>query len=559
MTKAPPSSWPFNSLHRVPLLAATLAAAPLAALLLGVSKHEHQDEDSRGSSTRSRGSASLLQSSDQPPRILATSDASADRSASAAALHRINQRVQLQSQIDSYPTFTSHHNSLLKKYLSRPLYTKLAPLQTSMGTTLEDMIAPGLPLPLGANPPRSIGLLAGDAECYTLFAELLNPIVEEYHGVSLDSDEWEDPELPHESHLKKRKTFAHLERLDTVNTTQDDGVIKSGSEDEEVDDFEEEDADYNAAMDLTPNVSLLAYSKPKPVMLRRHSTIINNPLLVTSRQADPDNRHILSTRIRIARSLNGVRFPSKMSRLERRQVSSLIRDCCNSLQSTPYRNGVYVPILEMTTDQNHNLIQRHLLFDNPNSWTIACGLGRDWPDGRAIYANVSNLTTQTPDFMIWINEEDHLRIMCLRSGGDIQGVFTTVMNGVRELERELQSRGWEFARHTNLGYLTSCPTNVGTTMRASVHVRLEKLGRCVGFRELCKALRLEARGRYGETDQQYGEGIFDLSNAERLGKSEVHLINHMVKGVARLIELERALERGEEVNCLDIARELNNR
>jgi creatine kinase len=553
--KAPPSLL-FNSSHRVPLLAATLAAAPLAALLV-LSKHERQDEDSRRSSSCRGESASLPQTSDQPPRILATSDASADRSASAAAFHRINKSEHLLSQIDSYPTFTSHHNSLLKKYLSRPLYTKLAPLQTSMGTTLEDMITPGLPLPLGANPPRSIGLLAGDAECYTLFAELLNPIVEEYHGVSLDSDEWEDPELPHESHLKKRKTFAYLERLDTVNTSQEDGIIKSGSGDQENDDFEEEDEDYNTAMNLTPNVSLLAYSKPKQVRLRRHSTIINNPLLVTSQQADPDNRYILSTRIRIARSLNGVRFPSKMSRLERRQVSSLIRDCCNNLQSTPYRNGVYIPILEMTTDQNHDLIQRHLLFDNPNAWTIASGFGRDWPDGRGIYANVSSLSTQTPDFMIWVNEEDHLRIMCLRSGGDIQGVFTTVMNGVRELERELQSRGWEFARHAKLGYLTSCPTNVGTTMRASVHVRLEKLGQCIGFHELCKALRLEARGKYGETDRQYGEGIFDISNAERLGKSEVHLINHMVKGVARLIELERALERGEEVDCIEIVRELN--
>ncbi len=126
-------------------------------------------------------------------------------------------------------------------------------------------------------------------------------------------------------------------------------------------------------------------------------------------------------------------------------------------------------MLAMTNDQNLDLIERHLLFDNPNEWTIASGLGRDWPDGRALYANVPDLRSRTPDFMIWVNEEDHLRIMCLRKGGDIQGVFTTVMNGIRELEHELMKRGWGFAYDSRLGYLTSCPTNVGTTMRAGCH------------------------------------------------------------------------------------------
>jgi protein-arginine kinase len=207
----------------------------------------------------------------------------------------------------------------------------------------------------------------------------------------------------------------------------------------------------------------------------------------------------------------------------------------------------------MTNDMNLDLIERHLLFDNPNEWTIASGLGRDWPDGRALYANVTNVQSQTPDFMIWVNEEDHLRIMCLRSGGDIQGVFTTLWNGLHELERELSIRGWHFCYDARYGYLTSCPTNAGTAMRASVHVRLVNLGRLPGFFELVERLKLEVRGMYGETDRHY-TGIFDISNAERLGKSEVHLINVMVDGVAKLIELERKLEAGEQVDICEIAR-----
>mmetsp|Transcript_22813 Transcript_22813/g.43154 ORF Transcript_22813/g.43154 Transcript_22813/m.43154 type:complete len:209 (+) Transcript_22813:127-753(+) len=207
----------------------------------------------------------------------------------------------------------------------------------------------------------------------------------------------------------------------------------------------------------------------------------------------------------------------------------------------------------MSATENLNLIERHILFDNPNEWTIAAGLGRDWPDGRALYANVTDLAKQTPDFMIWVNEEDHLRIMCLRKGGDIQEVFTTLMNGVRELERELRLRNWQFAYDSRLGYLTSCPTNVGTTMRASVHVKLVNLGRLPNFMKLVESLRLEVRGKYGETDRE-NTGIFDISNSERLGKSEVHLINVMVDGVSKLIELEKRLEAGEDVDIDEIAR-----
>ncbi|KAL7474681.1 hypothetical protein ACHAW6_000645, partial [Cyclotella cf. meneghiniana] len=469
---------------------------------------------------------------------------------------------------DSYPAFTPYHNSLLKKYLTPHLWSRLAPpLSTSYHTTIEDMIRPGVALPLGAHPPRRVGLLAGDAECYTVFQELINPIVSEYHGCCLEEDEWEDPELPNVGYFQSGRRRGEVGLGGTKEEDDEEGgIIKSGRHEDDFDDEEDEEEENDRL--FTSSSLPLANSSPANVAggnvqqrpnprsnLRRHSTIINNPLLVTSQQADPDNKYIQSTRIRVARSLDGVRFPTTMSRAERRQVQSLIQECCRNFQSDRLSGGTYIPVLSMTTDQNLDLIERHILFDNPNEWTIAAGLGRDWPDGRGLYANVSDLTHQTPDFMIWVNEEDHLRIMCLRKGGDIQGVFTTLMAGVRELERELRKHGWEFAFHPKLGYLTSCPTNVGTTMRSSVHVRLVKLGRLPGFQDLVQKLKLEVRGKYGETDRQY-TGIFDISNAERLGKSEVHLINVMVKGVAKLIELERRLEQGEAVDCEQIVKEM---
>lgn len=79
------------------------------------------------------------------------------------------------------------------------------------------------------------------------------------------------------------------------------------------------------------------------------------------------------------------------------------------------------------------------------------------------------------------------------------------------------------------------------------------LGKLPGFFQLVQRLKLEARGKYGETDRQY-TGVFDISNAERLGKSEVTLINIMVEGVAKLIEIERQLENGESVDIDEIAK-----
>ena len=486
---------------------------------------------------------------------------------------------------DSYPTFTQYHHSLLKKYLTPEIWAKLSHLQTTQGTTIEDIIRAGLALPIGSNPPRRVGVLVGDAECYTVFKELLDPIISEYHGYNFIEEAWMDPELPTEQNFMKKEqgsgagqggTSGTVASSSAKQSVDDYGVIKSSGADDDSDENddssffldEEDDAfvEYialpsNGATKKTTTTTQSSSStahrvgtiaSKRKASLRRHSTIINNPRLVTNREADPQGKYIVSTRIRVARSLDGVKFPPTMSRSDRRKVQRLVDECTRHFQGANLSYGSFLPVLDMTNDQNLDLIERHILFDNPNEWTIASGLGRDWPDGRALYANVEDLQAQTPDFMIWVNEEDHLRIMCLRSGGDIQGVFTTLMNGVRELERELTKRGWHFAYDSRLGYLTSCPTNVGTSMRASVHVRLTKLGRLPGFFKLVESLKLEARGKYGETDRHY-TGVFDISNAERLGKSEVHLINVMVEGVAKLIELERRLEAGETVNIDDIA------
>ena len=275
----------------------------------------------------------------------------------------------------------------------------------------------------------------------------------------------------------------------------------------------------------------------------RHTTDLNPGHLKSVKDLDPNSEYVLSTRIRVARSVAGLPFPSSSPRAARRKVEDLSRSCMSALRGD--LAGCYLPLNEMDNDTNDDLIQRHILFDNPDEWSITAGLGRDWPDARGVFVNVDDLD-DTPDFVVWVNEEDHLRIMCLRKGGDIFAVFEKLVRGVDALERGLASRGYEFLHDDHLGYVVGCPTNLGTGMRASMHVKLIKISTLPGFERLCTRMGLEVRGKHGEKDSRHA-GIFDLSNRHRLGFSEVELIQLMIEGVAYLIDLEKRAEAGEEV------------
>ena len=106
---------------------------------------------------------------------------------------------------------------------------------------------------------------------------------------------------------------------------------------------------------------------------------------------------------------------------------------------------------------------------------------------------------------------------------------------------------YRFCEDKKLGFLNTSPENIGTGLRASVYVKLVRLGRLPGFKELVERLKLKISPRFAEHDTRY-TGIFDISNAERLGQNEVELINTMINGVGRLIALEKRLERGDTLD-----------
>ncbi|CAB1318267.1 unnamed protein product, partial [Coregonus sp. 'balchen'] len=215
-----------------------------------------------------------------------------------------------------------------------------------------------------------------------------------------------------------------------------------------------------------------------------------------------DEKYVLSSRVRTGRSIRGLSLPPCCSRSERREVER---------------------------------VTEHFLFDKPVSPLLTSAfMARDWPDARGIWHN------NEKTFLIWVNEEDHTRVISMEKGGNMKRVFERFCRGLQ------QERGWEFMWNEHLGYILTCPSNLGTGLRAGVHVRLPKLSKDPRFGKILDNMRLQKRGTGGVDSATTGD-TFDISNNDRLGKSEVELVQLLVDGVNYLIDCEKRLERGQDI------------
>ena len=187
----------------------------------------------------------------------------------------------------------------------------------------------------------------------------------------------------------------------------------------------------------------------------------------------------------------------------------------------------------MTKAQQDQLIADHFLFKEGDRFLDACGLNRDWPEGRGIFHN------DAKTFLVWVNEEDQLRIISMQQGADIGAVFTRLSTAAAHIETVAK-----FAHDDHLGYITSCPTNLGTALRASVHIALPKLGaRMEEFEKIADQYNVQIRGIHGEHSES-ADHIYDISNKRRLGISEVSLVQDMYNGVKAMIAREKELGGG---------------
>ena len=137
----------------------------------------------------------------------------------------------------------------------------------------------------------------------------------------------------------------------------------------------------------------------------------------------------------------------------------------------------------------------------------------------------------------------------METGGDMKSVFTRFCDGLKKVEDAIKSQGYEFMWNEHLGYVLTCPSNLGTGLRAGVHLQIPLLCKHEKFNEALKIMRLQKRGTGGVDTATDGD-TFDISNLDRLGFSEVELVQQVVDGVNTLIKMEKALEAGEDINTL---------
>ncbi|MEX1223079.1 MAG: protein arginine kinase, partial [Pirellulales bacterium] len=232
----------------------------------------------------------------------------------------------------------------------------------------------------------------------------------------------------------------------------------------------------------------------------------------------PDSDIVISSRIRLARNLADFPFISRATELDRSEIEKRLRGIVrgDDLQLTLH----YLNVAELTEVDRQFLVERQLI-----SRELAESSGAR---GVAI--------SQDEQVSLMINEEDHLRMQIMHSGFDLVSAWEQ-LNAIDDaVENKLT-----YAFNEQLGYLTACPTNVGTGMRVSVMLHLPAL---VITRQIEKVFRslhkisLAVRGLYGEGSQAMGD-FYQISNQITLGRSEEELIEQVSDVVPKLINYER--------------------
>lgn len=237
---------------------------------------------------------------------------------------------------------------------------------------------------------------------------------------------------------------------------------------------------------------------------------------------------VISTRIRVGRNLRGYPLAPAITADQRMEVMRNVASVLTELDGD--LKGEFYPLSGMDEAVRQQLVTDHFLFKQGDRFLEAAGANRDWPEGRGIFHNADKTA------LVWVNEEDQLRIISMQKGGDVRAVFDRLARLVSALEKRLP-----FAMHDRYGAVSSCPTNLGTAMRASVHVKLPNLSNSQAlFQELAETNKLSIRGTDGEHSDSKG-GVYDISNKQRLGLSEVAAVRKMYDGVQRLLAEDRAL------------------
>lgn len=199
-------------------------------------------------------------------------------------------------------------------------------------------------------------------------------------------------------------------------------------------------------------------------------------------------QYIKSTRIRCARSLT--KYPLNPS-MNEEDYLNLMKDVTDVLGTlTDDLEGKFYPLEGMDPTVEAKMIDDHQLFQSGDEHLNDAGALRFWPKGRGIFKNA------TDTFLVWVNEEDHLRFISMDQSGDIRTTYNRLKDAVTKCSI------LDFKISKRLGYLTFCPTNLGSTIRASVMISLPKLTAKGTLKDLADQFHLQIRGTHGNYRMQ---------------------------------------------------------
>merc|ERR1712232_579871 len=275
-----------------------------------------------------------------------------------------------------------------------------------------------------------------------------------------------------------------------------------------------------------------------PIMIARH----NNPKLPhPPPNLDGNNlldhsiineKYVISTRVRTGRSIRGFPLPPSIGFDQRKELEAIVVTALLGLDGD--MKGDYYPLAGSNTyaPKPNGIDKEPMLL----SWRME----RDWPHARGIYHNANKTA------LVWVNEEDHLRIISMQKGYDIRAVFDRFGKLVKAVETACIENGKALEISPMYGNILSCPSNCGTGLRASMMIKIPLASKEPNFKKWLADRSLQARGSGGFASAAKDDGIRDVSNVDRMGKDEATLVNEMIKGVADLVAWEKQLEKQQK-------------
>lgn len=288
--------------------------------------------------------------------------------------------------------------------------------------------------------------------------------------------------------------------------------------------------------------------------------------IVARRQQQPPNlalagpveaENVVSVQVSLERNLSTLRFTPAMSLEERWKVEEIL---CSALAELPedfageyFRlrgnqpsSGSRLP--ELTDVQEAELSAEKWLFEAPDApWILSTGRARHWPKARGVFLSKSK------EVAAWINDENHLRLI-VRRAADLKAAVELLYRAEEALSSSLAKQGHHFARSERLGFLTSCPSDLGAAFRAKLRSALPLLGSEIGFSKVTRALGVQAKR------VRHSEGHWDvsLSSSLVLDASErcTAQVNLLLFAIHQLSDMERRLSSGEQLDLVAEAERL---